>query len=76
MSIFACDECQHVENTALCNYHWRKAKKQPLLCSACDPEIGEWHGKFERKHVDDTHYEVAGPDDMFPGTLQPPGGWK
>ena len=22
-----------------------------MLCSACDPEIGKWHGRFERKYL-------------------------
>ncbi len=74
MSLFACDNCQHVENTACCNYHWRKLQGEPLLCSLCDPDIGEWHGRFERKHVDDTNYEVV-ESGYFKGTLQPPGGW-
>lgn len=76
MSLFECSECHVVENTACCHYHWRKSRGEPLLCSQCDPEIGEWHGRFERTLVSDTNYETAGPDDMFPGTLQPPGGWK
>jgi len=76
MSIFACDECTVVENTACCNYHWRKIKKQSLLCSLCDPDILKWHDKFERRLVADTDYEVVPSDGLFPGTLQPPGGWK
>lgn len=53
MSLFQCEECGCCENTALCDYHWRKVKGLPLLCSACDKaseigDPGEWHGKFER----------------------------
>ena len=53
MSLFQCDECGCCENTALCNYHWRKYKKQRGLCSACeareDGKEGDgWHGLFDR----------------------------
>lgn len=52
MSLFQCENCGCCENTALCNYHWRKYKKLPLVCSACDDDRelsdGEWHGRFER----------------------------
>lgn len=53
MSLFQCEACGCCENTALCNYHWRKMKKQPLVCSACDTAYdlrgdGKWHGKFGR----------------------------
>jgi len=50
MPLFACSKCGCVENTALCEYWYQVAieKKKPL-CSECDPEIGEWHGKFEKR---------------------------
>lgn len=49
MSLFQCSECGCCENTALCNYHWSVGYlKQVAQCSACDPEIGKWHGKFQR----------------------------
>lgn len=47
MSLFQCSECGCCENTALCNYHWRRYKKLPDACSACEPD-GKWHGEFER----------------------------
>jgi hypothetical protein len=46
MPLFRCTTCGCVENTALCNYWILKAEQQPLLCSACDPEIGVWHAAF------------------------------
>lgn len=50
MPIFQCSKCGCVENTALCNYWWGVVHdKKPPLCSECDPEIGKWHGKFEKK---------------------------
>ena len=48
MSLFQCVECGCCENTACCNYHVRRAYGQPIVCSACDPDIREWHGKFAR----------------------------
>lgn len=50
MPIFACRECGCIENTALSNYWVRTAlESKPALCSACDPEIGKWHGQFTRR---------------------------
>lgn len=50
MSIFKCDSCGCVENTALCNYwmsHRKKGNKD--LCSECDPSINKWHGIFPKE---------------------------
>jgi hypothetical protein len=52
MSLFQCEACGCRENTATCNYWLRdeddSACKGKKLCSACDPDIGEWHGQFTR----------------------------
>lgn len=57
MPLFMCERCGTVENTALSNY-WTRDRDEafnritpapPALCSACDPEIGHWHGEFERR---------------------------
>ena len=52
MSLFQCEECGCRENTATCNYWIRdeeeSACKGRKLCSACDPDIGQWHGEFKR----------------------------
>lgn len=53
MPLFKCDQCGCVENTALCLYWWRKAHDKPLLCSECDPDIGKWHGQFEKRSAGD-----------------------
>ena len=45
MSIFRCDKCGCMENTALCNY-WNKGDG-PALCSEC--ESGKWHGIFPKE---------------------------
>lgn len=53
MSLFQCSRCGCLENTALCNYHWAKINKEPVLCSVCggdgtNQNTYEWHGVFER----------------------------
>lgn len=60
MSLFQCAVCGCVENTAVCNYHQRKLEKKPLLCSECDPDIGEWHGHFPKQHAGDMLVDQAG----------------
>lgn len=52
MSLFVCDKCDCVENTALCWYATHLIEKTPLLCSACDPEIAKWHGEFDQEKYD------------------------
>jgi hypothetical protein len=52
MPLFRCEECGSVENTACCSYWLRKNDGELLLCSECDPDIGEWHGKFEKRPAD------------------------
>lgn len=54
MSIFVCEKCGAVENTATSNYWEQKypyngGAEQPKLCSECDMEIGKWHGRFEKR---------------------------
>ncbi|HVE80572.1 MAG TPA: hypothetical protein VNA68_00280 [Candidatus Dormibacteraeota bacterium] len=48
MGLFICTKCGCVENTALSKYAINLGKRDPL-CSECDPEIGQWHGMFEKK---------------------------
>jgi len=48
MSLFVCEKCGCVENTAVCGYNWRK-KDDPKLCSECDPCFGEWHNCFTKQ---------------------------
>jgi len=55
MSLFQCHACGCRENTATCNFwsrmdgKWRGLPSQPwMLCTACDPDIGTWHGDFDR----------------------------
>ena len=48
MPTFLCEKCGAIENTALCNYWYRKCENLPVCCSKC--ETGIWHNHFERKH--------------------------
>lgn len=52
MSIFRCEECGCIENTACCDYWCRKDNDKTdhrALCSECDPDIGKWHGEFPKR---------------------------
>ena len=49
MSLFRCDECGCVENTASSNYASAYMNNEKKLCSECDPKIGVWHGLFEKR---------------------------
>lgn len=49
MPLFVCEKCKCIENTALCDYWSALVEGTPKLCSECDPEIGEWHGVFEKE---------------------------
>ncbi|CAM0042740.1 hypothetical protein VPHK394_0017 [Vibrio phage K394] len=49
MSLFKCQECGCKENTACCNFHIASAYGEKALCSECDPDIGKWHNKFDKK---------------------------
>ena len=60
MPLFKCEQCGCVENTALCFYWPRKVDKKPLLCSECDPVIGKWHGRFEKRPADDMRVDSRG----------------
>ena len=50
MSLFVCDHCQAIENTALGLFWCRKPRGLPRLCSECGK--GEWHGEFPKRTYD------------------------
>lgn len=53
MPLFECEKCGTVDNTGLTNF-WQSYGSNPpgpSLCSACDPEIGKWHGRFDQRTV-------------------------
>ena len=48
MSIYICEKCGCIENTALGGY-WKNARnKEPKMCSECN--TGVWHNEFPKKH--------------------------
>lgn len=65
MSLYQCDNCGVIENTALGFYHsrgvkdwWPEQYVDKKLCSECGPptfksgeptEYGRWHGRFKKK---------------------------
>lgn len=54
MSLYICTKCQVIENTALSSYWWNHQH----LCSKCDPDIGKWHGRFEREIFDPKKHKI------------------
>lgn len=63
MSLFACEKCNSVENTALCGWAetysgagCQRIGRRHLICSACNPDIGKWHGLFPREDADEAGY--------------------
>ena len=56
MSIFRCEGCGCVENTALSRYWFRNEEKEltdgRALCSECHPTTKKWHGVFPKQSAD------------------------
>lgn len=55
MSLFACEQCNVVENTALCGFIFEDGHRR-LICSQCNPQLGEWHGIFPREDANEAGY--------------------
>lgn len=51
MSVYICEKCGCIENTALGGYWRNVCNNEPKMCSECNN--GEWHGEFEKKHWTD-----------------------
>ena len=51
MSVYICEKCGAVENTAVGGYWMNHINKQIPMCSECN--YGKWHGKFEKKFWSD-----------------------
>lgn len=58
MSLFVCDGCGVIENTALTpwdGYHgrnMREFRRGDALCSQCHPDSKQWHNKWPRRQYD------------------------
>ena len=48
MSVYICEKCGCIENTALGGYWRNLCNKEAKMCSECN--TGEWHNWFEKKH--------------------------
>jgi hypothetical protein len=59
MSLFQCEICGCVENTACSNYYWDKSNGDLGRCSACDPDFGKWHGRFARTFLPIGMFQTA-----------------
>ena len=70
MSLFACSNCNTVENSALGAF-WLVDKP---ICSEC--EQGKWHGRFEKRKYTDANYQLCPDDTRGRRILCPkPNGW-
>lgn len=53
MPLFECSQCHCIDNSALTNFWCSLLPENALpLCSECDPQIGEWHGRFKKRPFD------------------------
>jgi hypothetical protein len=64
MSVFVCDQCDCLENTA-CSGYWFRKKGDPALCSECDPQIGKWHGIFPKRKWDGNPEDIINKDPFY-----------
>lgn len=61
MSLFQCEICGAIENTACSNYHCKSLfKETQSKCSECDPRIGKWHDRFEKRNAHEHGYYTDG----------------
>lgn len=60
MSLFVCEGCRCIENTATSRF-WRRelVLDGKALCSECDPGMEGWHGRFEKTPYDPEQHEPA-----------------
>lgn len=51
MSVYICEKCGCIENTALGGYWDNVRNKEPKMCSECN--TGKWHNEFPKEHWTD-----------------------
>nr|DAS42831.1 MAG TPA: Rubredoxin evolution, hydrogenase, nickel, energy.86A [Caudoviricetes sp.] len=51
MSVYICEKCGTIDNTAIGGYWKNCLNDEPKMCSECN--TGKWHGEFEKKHWTD-----------------------
>lgn len=51
MSVYICEKCGCIDNTALGGYWKNVLRKEPKMCSECN--TGKWHNEFPKQHWTD-----------------------
>lgn len=63
MSLYVCDKCNCIENTALSHYwHKNRSLGHEDLCSKCDSSIDKWHDCFPQRQYDGDEIVINRPD--------------
>jgi hypothetical protein len=63
VSLFRCENCGCVENTATGDYWSRRQRKSGdhrALCSECSPNGGKWHGRFPKQSANGWRIDASG----------------
>lgn len=47
MSVYICEKCGAIDNTAVGGYWKNCCNHEPKMCSECN--TGKWHGVFDKK---------------------------
>lgn len=79
MSLYACALCNTMDDTLLTNFHLYIRAGKGVLCSACDPEIGEWHGRFPKGTYTERGYQLCPDAAQYPEVrfvCPAPDGWN
>ena len=48
MSVYICEKCGCIENTAIGGYWENVRNNEPKMCSECN--TGKWHNQFSKDH--------------------------
>lgn len=51
MSVFICEKCGTIDNTALSGYWENCRNNEPKMCTECNK--GKWHNEFPKKNWKD-----------------------
>ena len=51
MSIYICEKCGTIDNTAVSGYWINCRNNEPKMCTECN--TGKWHNKFPKKNWKD-----------------------
>lgn len=48
MSVYICEKCGAIDNTAVGGYYRNILNNEPIMCSECN--TGKWHDVFPKKY--------------------------